>query len=71
MRRSAVIGLASILLTTSLATATGAGRPLAVGDRAPDFTLVDQHGKPVRLSDRLAARQYIVLAFYVKAFTPG
>lgn len=70
MRRLALLGLASILLAVPLAAAA-ADRPLAVGDRAPDFTLSDQHGKPVRLSDLLASRRYVVLAFYVKAFTPG
>lgn len=71
MRRFAVVALASIFLAISLATAAGGGQPLAVGDRAPDFTLTDQHGQPVRLSDLLASRQYVVLAFYVMAFTPG
>lgn len=44
--------------------------PLKVGDKAPDFTLPDQDGKPVRLSG-FAGRQKVVLAFYVKAFTSG
>ncbi|MBI2154009.1 MAG: redoxin domain-containing protein [Candidatus Rokubacteria bacterium] len=51
--------------------APAADRPLGVGDKAPDFTLSDQRGKPVPLSDLLALRRYVVLAFYVKAFTPG
>jgi len=33
--------------------------------------LVDQHGKPFRLADLLARRSFVVLAFYVKAFTGG
>ena len=70
MRRLALLGLTSVLLAIPLAAAA-ADRPLAVGDRAPDFTLSDQHGKPVRLSDLLAARRHVVLAFYVKAFTSG
>ena len=70
MRRLALLGLASVLLAIPLAAAA-ADRPLAVGDRAPDFTLSDQHGKSVRLSDLLPARRYVVLAFYVKAFTSG
>ncbi len=44
--------------------------PLKVGDRAPDFTLPDQDGKPVRLSS-FAGKRKVVLAFYVKAFTSG
>lgn len=43
---------------------------LKVGDRAPDFTLPDTEGKAVTLS-KLLARGPVILAFYVKAFTPG
>ena len=41
-----------------------------VGDVAPDFTLPDQNGKPVKLSDFLGKKN-VVLAFYVLAFTGG
>jgi peroxiredoxin len=44
---------------------------LAVGERAPDVRLSDQHGKPFDLTDALAAHRFVVLAFYVKAFTGG
>ncbi len=44
--------------------------PLNVGDKAPDFTLPDQNGKPVKLSDFLGKKN-VVLAFYVLAFTGG
>ena len=40
-----------------------------VGDKAPDFTLPDQHGNPVTLSDLRG--QTVVLYFYPKADTPG
>jgi peroxiredoxin Q/BCP len=40
-----------------------------VGDIAPDFTLPDQSGQPVRLADRLA-RGPVVLYFYPKDETP-
>lgn len=50
------------------ATATGGG-PLKVGDPAPDFTLIDQNGVKVRLYDFLGKKR-VVLAFYIKAFTP-
>lgn len=39
------------------------------GDQAPDFTLPDQHGKPVTLSD--LSGQTVVVYFYPKADTPG
>jgi len=44
--------------------------PLKVGDRAPDFTLPDTEGKQVRLSNLLASGP-VILAFYIKAGTPG
>lgn len=49
---------------------SNAGKRVAVGDRAPDFTLPDQTGKPVRLGDLLGER-VVVLYFYPKDETPG
>ena len=43
---------------------------LKVGDAAPDFTLTDTTGKPVKLSD-YKGKKSVVLAFYVLAFTGG
>ncbi|HYT04298.1 MAG TPA: peroxiredoxin [Gemmatimonadales bacterium] len=45
-------------------------RKLRVGDVAPDFTLPDQWGKPVRLWDSIGQRT-VVLYFYPKDETPG
>lgn len=42
---------------------------LKPGDLAPAFTLPDQHGNKVRLSDHRGAK--VVLFFYPKADTPG
>ena len=42
---------------------------LEVGKRAPAFTLVDQRGKKVKLSDFKGKR--VVVYFYPKADTPG
>jgi peroxiredoxin Q/BCP len=42
---------------------------LEPGDKAPDFTLLDQHGQPVSLSD-FRGRPVLVY-FYPKADTPG
>ncbi len=39
------------------------------GDTAPDFTLPDQHGNPVSLSELRG--KTVVLYFYPKADTPG
>lgn len=43
---------------------------VAVGDKAPDFTLPSQNGESVRLYDRLGQRA-VVLYFYPKDETPG
>jgi peroxiredoxin Q/BCP len=40
-----------------------------VGDKAPDFTLPDQDGTPVSLSDH--AGKNVVVYFYPRADTPG
>jgi thioredoxin-dependent peroxiredoxin len=42
---------------------------IEVGDQAPDFTLPDQGGNPVTLSERRG--KSVVLYFYPKADTPG
>jgi len=41
---------------------------VAVGEQAPDFELMDQHGQPVRLSS-FRARGAVLLVFYPFAFT--
>lgn len=43
---------------------------LQVGDKAPNFTLPDQQGKPMTLNQFLGKKN-VVLAFYVLAFTKG
>ena len=50
-------------------TASGAAPGLAVGDRAPDFTLPNATGEPVRLAARLA-RGPVVLSFYRGEWCP-
>ena len=45
------------------------GKDIAVGDKAPDWSLPDQTGKPVTLKS-LKGKQ-IVLYFYPKDDTPG
>jgi thioredoxin-dependent peroxiredoxin len=42
---------------------------ISVGDPAPEFTLPDQHGDPVKLSELKG--KPVVLYFYPKADTPG
>lgn len=70
--------IAAGLAATSVATAAGrtqqnahvAHTSLKVGDTAPDFTLLDNHWKPVHLAD-YRGKKNVVLAFYVLAFTGG
>ena len=69
---------AAIPVNTSVAVAsnTASQLPVAprtslkVGDQAPDFTLTDTAGQPVKLSD-FRGKKNVVLAFYVLAFTGG
>ncbi len=63
--------------TSVAATNNAASQPpvaprtnLKVGDQAPDFTLTDTAGQPVKLSD-FRGKKNVVLAFYVLAFTGG
>ena len=43
--------------------------PIAEGEKAPDFTLLDQNEKPVSLSD--FAGKDVIVYFYPKDDTPG
>ena len=65
MRFSANLALGALMLFPLVSKAD-----LKVGDRAPDFALPDQNGKTVRLSD-FRGKKAVVLAFYIKASTPG
>lgn len=60
-------GAAMLALASTLTAQTG---PLKVGDKAPDFTLPDQSGNKVSLS-QFTGKKNVVLAFYVLAFTGG
>lgn len=70
--------LAAVALTAALVSiAPGAQEKpkvahtsLKAGDMAPDFTLLDNQWKQVRLSD-YRGKKNVVLAFYVLAFTEG
>ena len=43
---------------------------LKVGDQAPEFDLMDEHGVPRRLRD-YQGKSVVVLYFYPKDFTSG
>jgi hypothetical protein len=65
----------ALVALTLLASVTGAAAdsqtPLAAGAMAPETTLVDQNGQSLRLADVVKQRDFVVVAFYVKAFTGG
>jgi peroxiredoxin len=68
-----IISIAAMLVLAFSAIAQTPQAPtttLKVGDAAPDFTLTDTGGNPVKLSD-YRGKKNVVLAFYVLAFTGG
>jgi peroxiredoxin len=66
--RRLLVSVAALLVI--FGSVTGARAELKVGDKAPDFTLPDQNGNKVKLSNFLGKKN-VVLAFYVLAFTGG
>jgi len=67
-----ILLLASMAIALPAAAQQGvvAKTNLKVGDKAPDFTLLDQNGNPVTLSS-FQGKKTVILAFYVLAFTGG
>jgi cytochrome oxidase Cu insertion factor (SCO1/SenC/PrrC family) len=68
-----VLLLAGFLAPASRAADTASSVPppkIKVGDMAPDFTLMDQTGKKVSLSE-FRGKKNVALAFYIFAFTGG
>ena len=57
------IVLLSISMAATLQTTPSRATPVAVGDVAPDFTLEDQNGHKVTLSDA-RSKSPVVLVFY-------
>lgn len=51
------------LLHTASARAQSGTKPLGIGETAPDFTLVDQQGRKVTLSDS-RGKNPVVVVFY-------
>ena len=69
MRRKLITAVGAALLALA-GSMSGQAADLNVGDKAPDFTLPDQNGNKVKLSD-FVGKKNVVLAFYVLAFTGG
>jgi len=60
----------SRLVPALLLAASALAADLAVGQKAPDFTLQGSDGKSYRLAD-FAGKRGFVLAWFPRAFTPG
>ena len=63
--------VAVLVALTAVVPVQAADKPLAVGDRAPALELSDQYGKRFALSEALSTRDFVVVAFYLKAFSGG
>ena len=63
--RKRLMLIAGLVITLGWA---GSAAALAVGEKAPDFTLNGTDGKPVKLSD-LTATGPIVIYTFIAAFT--
>jgi len=61
MLRSLALAFVIVALISSASAQTL--KPIGVGDTAPDFTLVNHHGKTVTLSDS-RGKSPVVLVFY-------
>jgi cytochrome oxidase Cu insertion factor (SCO1/SenC/PrrC family) len=61
---------AASLFSTTAQNEKVAKISLKVGDTAPDFTLLSDQWKPVKLSD-FKGKKNVLLAVYVLAFTGG
>ncbi|UCD80219.1 MAG: redoxin domain-containing protein [Desulfobacterales bacterium] len=63
MKKTGLILLILALLVSCASTAQSPEPSLKVGENAPDFSLIDVSGKPVRLSD-FKEKKNIILIFY-------
>ena len=57
-------------ITTAPAIASAVALPVAIGQNAPDFALVDMNGRTLRLND-FRGQKNVLLTFFPKAFTSG
>ncbi len=67
MRRLRPVASVALLVALASLVLAGPAYALAVGDKAPDFTLPAPGGKPVKLSD-LTARGPVVIYTFIQAF---
>lgn len=67
MRRCVTVGLA---IAIGVVGAGAGAAELSVGTVAPAFALPASTGGTVRLAD-FVGRRHVILAFYIRDFTPG
>jgi hypothetical protein len=65
------LGLGLTLAVAIAAHAAERKSPIPAGEVAPEIKLGDQHGRAFELGEVLKQRDFVVLAFYPKAFTSG
>lgn len=68
-----ILGLGAALALAAVATDARAEEPppaLKVGEKAPDFKLKGSDGKEYTLK-QFQGKQWVVIAWYPKAATPG
>jgi peroxiredoxin len=63
-----VVAVTALALASSVHAEAPASRLLGPGDKAPDFTLLSNDWKEVKLSD-FRGKKNVVIVFYVLAFT--
>ena len=63
------ISILSIIISTTLLLGNRTLETIKVGDKAPDFVLIDQDGKVHKLSDYHGQR--VIVYYFPKADTPG
>ena len=68
MRSPRRILMGTLLAATAVLALAGPAAALAVGDKAPDFTLPAPGGKQVKLSD-LTGKGPVVIYTFIQAFT--
>jgi len=66
--RTARVAVIALIVAVAGGLLAGSALALAVGDKAPEFTLVGPGNKPVKLSE-LTAKGPVVIYTFIQAFT--